>query len=148
MEPDGPLDEPVDPIPAPSPPGPNPPEPGPEPTPTPEPSPTDGPKEQPRLIGDEVGLIEVRHRENNNECVELFFTPTKSGLIAIQIQVMGADTAQPLYFEEAKVADEALTLINSNSRALLVVEQHKRVNLSARLIAFTGGALRVVANEV
>lgn len=147
VEPDGPPEEPVDPLPNPNP-GPNPPEPGPEPTPSPEPSPKDGPEEQPRLLGDEVGLIEIRHRGSDTEWVELFFTPTKSGSIAVQIQVMGADTAQPLYFEEAKAADEALTLINSNSRALIVVEQHKRIKLSAKLVGFTGGALRVVANEV
>lgn len=148
VEPDGPPDEPVDPQPNPNSPSPDGPTTAPKTPSNPEPSPIDGPKEQPRLLGDEVGLIEIRHRESNSEWIELYFTPTKSGSIAIQIQVMGADTAQPLYFEEAKVADEALTLINSNSRALLAVEQHKRVCLTARFVAFAGGALRVVANEV
>ena len=43
-------------------------------------------------------VLSDRHRESDTEWVEMFFTPTKSGSIAIQIQVMGADTAQPLYF--------------------------------------------------
>ncbi len=38
-----------------------------------------------------------------------------------------------------------MTLINLNSRALLIAEQHKRMKLSARLAGFTGGACYIVA---
>ncbi len=69
------------------------------------PSPKDGPEEQSRLLGDEVGLIEIRHRNSDKEWVELFFRPTKSGSIAVQIQVMGADTGSNPHFISRKPSD-------------------------------------------